>query len=232
MSKSKIIAIIPARKNSKRIKNKNIASFNGKPMIFWTIKAAIDSKLFDRIVVSTDSILISKIAKDAGAEVPFIRSKKLADNKTHVEKATIDCLNRVEKLYEEKYDIVVQLMPNSPLRNAKDIKSAYSNFIRQKAPSQISCILPNGINPWWSFKIENHKVKRLFPKSYSERSQDLDKLYCPTGAIWISKSEELKKQNTFISKYLIAHELYWVNGIDIDTPEDLEIAKILIKLSK
>ena len=67
MSKSKIIAIIPARKNSKRIKNKNIVSFNGKPMIFWTINAALESKLFDRIVVSTDSIYIAKIAKNAGA---------------------------------------------------------------------------------------------------------------------------------------------------------------------
>ena len=112
-------------------------------MIAWTIQAAIKSRIFKRIIVSPESEKIAKIAIKYGAEVPFLRSKKLADSKTHVEKATIDCLKRVEKLYEEKYDIVIQLMPNSPLRNANDIKSAYRNFIKQKAFTQISCILPN-----------------------------------------------------------------------------------------
>ena len=146
-----MVAIIPARLGSKRVPGKNIKSFGGKPMIAWTIQSAIKTKLFKRIIVSTESKEIAKIAIKYGAEVPFLRSKKLADSKTHVEKATIDCLKRVEKLYDEKYDIVIQLMPNSPLRNAKDIKSAYSNFIRQKAISQISCIIPNGINPITNF---------------------------------------------------------------------------------
>lgn len=226
------IAIIPARKNSKRIKNKNITNFNGKPMIFWTIKAAIDSNLFDRILVSTDSFRIAKIAKKYGAEVPFMRSKKLSDGKTHVEKATLDCLIKAEKFYDETYDVVFQLMPNSPLRNYTDIKKAYRYFNQSRSLSQISCVLPNGVHPWWSLKIRNNKAIRLFPNAYKKRSQDLEKLYCPTGAIWISKTNEFKKKKTFLIKNLSAYEINWINGIDIDTHEDLKLSKILSKIKK
>ena len=227
-----IIAIIPARANSRRVQSKNIRSFGGKPMIAWTIEAARKTKIFNRIVVTTDSEKIAKVAIKYGAEVPFLRSKKLSDSKTHVEKATLDCLIKSEKFYNEKYSLVVQLMPNSPLRNDRDIKYALGKFTRGSSSSQISCIIPNGLNPWWSFKIKNKKVVRLFPNSYNKRSQDLEKLYCPTGAIWITKRDSFVKKKTFMIKGFTACQIDWVNGIDIDTLEDLTLAKNLINLVK
>ena len=224
----KVIAIIPARKNSKRVKNKNIIDFNGKPMIYWTIKAARESKIFDRIVVSTDSEKIAKISKRYGAEVPFLRSNELADSKTHVEKATLDCLIKSEKLFNIKYSYVCQLMPNAPLRSSIDIRNAYKDFKKNNYSSQISCIKPAGHNLWWSFKMnKNKKIFKIFPQKYSKRSQDLDELYCPTGAIWFAKSIIFKKKKTFFVDSLVGYEIDWVNGIDIDTQEDLKLARFL-----
>ena len=91
----KTICIIPARKNSKRIKNKNIIDFDGKPMIFWTIKAAIESDIFDRIVVSTDCTEIANFAKKHGIEVPFLR-EGLSDDFTPISDVTISALKQAD----------------------------------------------------------------------------------------------------------------------------------------
>tara|TARA_Y100000816_G_C26097696_1_gene581204 strand:+ start:1853 stop:2581 length:729 start_codon:yes stop_codon:yes gene_type:complete len=222
----KIIAVIPARGDSKRIKNKNIKLFFGKPMIAWTIIAAKKAKVFKRILVSTDNIKIAKIAKKYGAEVPFLRDKFI-DDISPISRATIYDLNRASNHWKEKYDIVVQLMANCPLRNHYDIKKSLKRFIIRKRNFQISCFKFGWMNPWWSFKLDKNKFgKPLFPTNVKKRSQDLPDLFCPTGAIWIARVKELFKSKSFYGKKYCLEEINWMNAIDIDDNDDLNFAKI------
>ena len=121
---NKVICIIPARKNSKRIKNKNIISFDGKPMIYWTIKAALNSKIFSKVIVSTDCEEIREISCQTGAEVPFLRNE-LADDFTPISLVTLSALSQAEEYWNEKFDIVVQMMPNCPNRDKNTVLNAF-----------------------------------------------------------------------------------------------------------
>src|ERR1700679_3365321 len=120
----KIIAIIPARGGSKRIPGKNIKSLAGKPIIAYTIDAACESGLFERVVVSTDSNEIAEIARRYGAETPFLRENDLADDFTPVSSVTVDALLRLDP-DNTKFESVAQLMPNCPLRTVEDVTSSH-----------------------------------------------------------------------------------------------------------
>src|SRR5690606_40024071 len=124
------IAIIPARGGSKRIPHKNITEFCGKPMIAWTIQAAKDSGLFDRVLVSTDDQRIAEVSKTWGAEVPFLRAS-FADDHTPVSEATASALQQAMNHWQESYASVTQLMANCPLRTADDITQAVTQLDRK-----------------------------------------------------------------------------------------------------
>jgi CMP-N-acetylneuraminic acid synthetase len=219
------IAIIPARGGSKRIPQKNIYDFCGKPMIAWTIEAAKNSILFDRIIVSTDDEKIAEISKGYGAEVPFLRDK-YTDDYSSVSLATVEAVKQAQEYYNEDYECVFQLMPNCPLRKDKDIIEAYRHYLSKKLSFQISCFKYGWMNPWWAVKLNNDlKPDPIFKKSLSSRSQDLEQLYCPTGAIWIAKKNELLRSKTFYGENHSYLPLDWKTGIDIDDMEDLEMAK-------
>ena len=195
-------------------------------MIAWTIIAALKSKIFNRVVVSTDDIKIAQIAKKYGAEVPFLR-KKFNDDFSPISKATISALRNITKYWNEEYDYVVQLMANCPLRDEKDIKRSFNKFKNKKRKFQISCFKFGWMNPWWAFKLDKKKKgEALFPKQLKKRSQDLPDLYCPTGAIWIAKTRDLIRNKTFYGKGYCFEEINWINAIDIDDHQDLEFAKI------
>lgn len=227
----KNICIIPARGGSKRIPYKNIMPFFDKPMIAWTIEAALESKIFDKVIVSTDSDKIAAVATQYGAEVPFLRIDK-NDDISPVSEATISTLNQIEKELGIKYDNVVQLMANCPLRNSKDINNSFNNFVKNHLNFQISSFKYGWMNPWWAFKIEDNKAVGMFPEALKTRSQDLPQLFCPTGAIWIAKAEELKKANTFYGANYELCEIDWISAVDIDDESDLQMAKAAFMLRK
>jgi N-acylneuraminate cytidylyltransferase len=233
MKKSKIIAIIPARGGSKRLKNKNILPLAGKPMIVYTIESAIDSKLFDEVLVSTDSEQIAQVARKYGAVVPFLRDRHLADDHTPVSLATVQALKQMEKHTGSRYDTVVQLMPNCPCRSDADIRGAYKEFLKTRANFQIS-IFPFGwMNPWWAMRVaKDGKPAPLFPQAYKKRSQDLEKLFCPTGAIWIADAAALKKEQTFYGKDFRVFPLDWQSAVDIDDREDLHMAQAVLRMKR
>ena len=225
----KIVAIIPARGGSKRIPHKNIIDFNGKPMIAWTIEAARKCGLFDKIVVSTDSEEIAAIGMEYGAEVPFLRDEK-ADDYSHVSEGTIRTLVQMEEQGEYFTD-VVQLFAVCPLRNSEDIINSYRFFEQNNAPFVLSCFEYAWMNPWWSISLnEHHEAKWVFDKAKQARSQDLPKLYSPTGAIWIAKVKKLKKEKTFYGKGHIFWKMDWKRAVDIDNYEDLDLAVALSKM--
>lgn len=227
---AKSIAIIPARGGSKRIPHKNIMDFMGQPIIAYTILAAINSKKFDRVIVSTDSDEIAEISKKYGAEVPFLRTEK-ADDNTTVSEAVLFALNQAEEFYGEKYDYIAQLMANCPIRDANDTVNAYENFIKHGYDSQLTCFKFGFMNPWWAFKMnKDFSATKLIEQDINIRSQDLEELYCPTGAIWIAKAEKLREFKSFYTGNQRYFEIDWKSAVDIDNYEDVELAKAVYLL--
>jgi len=221
------IAIIPARGGSKRIPKKNIIDFCGRPMIAWTIEAALQSEIFDQVLVSTDSEEIAEIAIKWGASVPFLRAEN-CDDYVPVSDATISALKQAEDYWDEEYDTVVQLMANCPLRDESNIIDAISAFEVGGADYQISCFRFGWMNPWWAVKLdENFLPQRIFPEVGAKRSQDLDELFCPTGAIWIANRAPLLTAMTFYGPDHRFHPMKWDAAIDIDNYDDLNMAKSL-----
>lgn len=226
------IAIIPARGGSKRIPQKNITDFNGQPMIAWTIKAAQESQLFDRILVSTDDSLIAEVSRRAGAEVPFLRTD-CADDYASVSEATIFALKQAMAHWQEEYQVVVQLMANCPLRTSEDIKSLVSVFETKQRSAQISCFEYGWMNPWWAATLdESGKPAQIFAKTLTQRSQDLPKLYCPTGAVWISTVQALLTHKTFYSPNHTFESISQRSAMDIDDYQDLKMAQALVLASE
>lgn len=221
----KHIAVILARGGSKRLPRKNILNFHGKPLLAWTVEAAVNSGQYERVLVSTDDSEIAEIGRSFGAEVPFLRDSA-ADDITPSSEATLAALGQAERYWGEKFDVVSQLMANCPLRDAKDIAAAVRNFINRDPVSQISCFRFGWMNPWWAVKLdEQSRPDYLFPNARVARSQDLSTLYCPTGAIWIARASVLQSARTFYAENHIFHPMSWMSAMDIDDAEDLEMAK-------
>lgn len=219
------IAVIPARGGSKRVPRKNILDFAGRPMIAWTIEAARSCGKFDRVLISTDDAEIAEIGRQYGAEVPFLRDSA-ADDQSHVSAATLVALTQAETYWGERYDTVAQLMPNCPLRGASAITDAMDAFATREEGFQISCFKYGWMNPWWAVTLDSKgHPKPLFADAMTRRSQDLETLYCPTGAIWIADVEALRKSGTFYGPGHAFHPLPWADAVDIDDWEDLEMAK-------
>ena len=228
------IAVILARGGSKRIPKKNIIKFKDKPLIAWTIDAAISSNLFTKVLVSTDSNEIAKVSANYGAEVPFLRDSA-NDDFSSASQATCRAVEQAEEYWGTKFNIVVQLMANCPLRSSKEVKDSMKNFIEKKAKSQISCFKFCWMNPWWAIKIKKDgRSEKLFPEASTKRSQDMPDLFCPTGAIWIAKRSNLMSSRNFYIKDTTYYPINWISAVDIDNYEDLEMANLCydLKLKK
>lgn len=223
------LAIIPARGGSKRIPQKNIVPFNGRPMLAWTVQAAIDSRCFDKILVSTDDLRIAEAGLAAGADVPFMRLEN-GDDHSPVSAASIGALAQAEAYWGTRFDQIVQLMPNCPLRSGKDISDAVENFEASGIAFQISCFRFGWMNPWWAVRLDGAgRPERLFPEHSASRSQDLDSLYCPTGAIWIARRDELLEARTFYGPKHCYFPMAWESAVDIDDMEDFRMALLVAK---
>ncbi|MDH4157957.1 MAG: acylneuraminate cytidylyltransferase family protein [candidate division Zixibacteria bacterium] len=230
MVKKSVIAVIPARGGSRRIPGKNLVEFAGRPLIAWTIEAALEAGLFERVLVSTDDERIAAAATAAGLEVPFLRDR-CADDHATASEATITALAQAEKILDEQYETVVQLLPTCPLRNGRHINEAYDSFVRAGAPFQISCFRYGWMNPWWAVKLDdNMSPIPVFPEVKEKRSQDLPKLYCPTGAVWIARVAALQKAGSFYGPGHTFYPMDWKASVDIDERADLEMAQALHSL--
>ena len=224
-----ILAVIPARGGSKRLPRKNIRALCGKPMIAYTIEAALQSRVFSDVIVSTDTDEIAAIAASFGAAVPFLRHAALADDYTPVSLVTLDVLDKLDP-HGTRFWLVAQLMPNCPLRTAKDVQDSYSQFLETKGEAQISVTRYTWLNPWWAMtRNPEYELSAIFSEHMGKRSQDLPELFCPTGAIWWTKAEVLRREKTFHVAGRTGWEIPWQRAVDIDTEDDWRLAEILMK---
>ncbi len=219
----KRIAIIPARGGSKRIPRKNIIDFHGKPMIAWTIEAALNSDVFDRVIVSTDDPEIADISRKYGAEIPFLRTA-YADDNSNVSQVILASLQRLNI----DAGTVGMLMANCPLRQSKSIRRLTENFDRSGAEFQISAFNYGFANPWWAHRVdESGSAKPLFAEELTARSQDLPALLCPTGACWLARIPAFRSHETFYGPNYHFGLIDRVAAMDIDDEGDLRLARAL-----
>jgi N-acylneuraminate cytidylyltransferase len=224
-----ILTIIPARGGSKGIPEKNTKLLAGKPLIAYSIEAAIKSEYINRVVVSTDDDEIAQISKKYGAEV-IKRPSELAQDDSSTIDAVIHVLNTLEN---EGYsaDIVVLLQPTSPLRTQEDVDSAINLFIKNmdKCDSLVS-VCEFDHSPYWSLKVEGDYLKPNFGEEYFKmRRQDLPKLYMPNGSIFISKKKSLLNSKSFYNGNKIPYFMKTEESIDIDTIIDFKLAELILE---
>ena len=221
------IAIIPARSGSKRVKNKNIKIFNGKPMIAWPILAAKKSNLFEHIIVSTDSKKISKISKRYGAIVPFLRNKKLSSDKIGIDEVINDVIKKSD--FEKKIKFICCIMATSPFLKSKNLISA-DKLIRRKKNNFVFSAVKISSKILRSFTIDKRgKLKMIDNKYYNINSQNLKKTYLDAGQFYFGKKSSWMKKKMIYSKNSSIIEIAENGYADIDTPADWKRALKLIK---
>jgi len=225
-----MIAIIPARGGSKGLPNKNIKLLNGKPLIAYTIEAALTTKYISRVIVTTDCNNIAVIAKEYGAEVPFIRPQSLSGDDSSaidVYLHTISYLIDNDKINVEKF---IVLLPTAPLREYTDITNAIELFEREKATTLIS-VHEATTPPSWYFKqdVRNRMINaELATNSVMSNRQNNEKYIIPNGAIYILDYKLLKEKRTYYCDNTIAYIMPIEKSVDIDTNFDFMLAEFLI----
>lgn len=224
----KNIAVIPARSGSKGLKDKNIKILNGKPLIAYTIEAALDSGVFDEVMVSTDSEKYASIAKKFGAAVPFLRSEELSADASSSWDAVKDVLIRYKNSGND-FDTVCLLQPTSPLRPAEDIKKAFSLFIQKDAKAVVS-VCETDHSPLWCNTLPDSLSMDGFIKEESiSPRQLLNKYYRINGAIYFTNIKHLFGFNTIYSNNCYAYVMDKLFSIDIDDETDFSLAEFLMR---
>ena len=209
------IALIPARSGSKGIKNKNIKLFCGKPLIQWSIEAALKTSFVDRVIVSTDSKDYADLALNLGAEVPFIRPSKYAQD----DSPSIDMILHALDHIPEAKDILL-LQPTSPLRDHKDIESIYS-FWNSKPNLSVVSISKSKMHPSWMFELNKDLTINSFTKEIKAfRRQDLPDIYLINGSMYLATRDFLIKEKSFISPDTLGFIMPKEKSIDIDDEKD------------
>ncbi len=225
----KNLAVIPARSGSKGLADKNIKLLNGYPLIWYSIKAAIDSKCFDRIVVSTDSEKYAEIAIKCGAEIPYLRPAILSTDGA----SSWDVVNNILNYYleiGENFDSVMLLQPTSPLRTSADIINAFELMTKKNAQAIIS-VTEMEHSPLWSNTLPTDgNMDGFISKEYDLPRQKLPTFYRYNGAIYLVKNSLFKcLDDSFSWKQTYAYIMPQERSIDIDGAFDFLLAEILLK---
>jgi len=220
------VAIIPARGGSKRILGKNIKPFMGKPIITYSIAAAIDSGLFDRVIVSTDSEEIAEVARKAGAEVPFMRPAELSDDKTVLAPVVLHALTWLkDQGFNPKYACCI--LSTAPFIRVVDLKQGYELLSEKKVGSVVS-ITSFAFPIFRSFKVAADGYLEMFwPEHELTLSNDLPEAYHDAGQFYWLDCERFYKDTRMYAKDALPVVLPRYLVQDIDTPEDWETAEFM-----
>lgn len=218
-----IIAVITARGGSKRIPHKNIKSFCGKPIIAYSIDAALRSGLFDEVMVSTDDMDIADVSRHYGAQVPFMRSSQTSDDFA----TTADVLTEVLEVYAKSgrdFDAVCCIYPTAPFVTPQKLNEAKQLFdggcdsvlsaVRFSFPPQRGFVVCGGRLSWW------------FPECANVRSQDLEPVFHDAGQFYFVRSKVIIEERSLIGACSLPYEVTEDEAQDIDTPSDWKIAEM------
>lgn len=214
------LAIIPARGGSKRIPRKNIRDFLGKPIIAYSIEAALQSNLFEEVMVSTDDAEIAEIAKNYGANVPFFRS----DENSNDYATTSDVLKEVLIKYKYNFDNVCCIYPTAPFITVENLVLAYNKLINNNLDS-VYPIVEYTYPIQRSLEIINEKLRMVWPENLISRSQDLTKRYHDAGQFYFFNAERFNRSNSLLTDNTGYVEMSNLMAQDIDNETDWKLAE-------
>lgn len=230
VAEKKVFAVITARGGSKGIPRKNVVDCGGKPLIAWTIEAARQSELIDRLIVSTDDDEISEVAVRYGADVPFRRPSELAgDTSCHV--AVVQhAVTWMEDNCGENYDYVVLIQPTCPLITPVDIDGAVKLALENDADSVIT-VHEARQHPYYSRRRRSDgSLDFIIPAGRTiTRRQDLPEAFAEAGAVFVIKKEVLMSTGVLETEYPLAYVLPEERALDVDTPWDLHLVDLILK---
>jgi len=226
----KIVAIITARGGSKRIPQKNIKDFLGKPIIAYSIEAAVESGVFDEVMVSTDSEEIASVAIKYGASVPFMRSDKTSNDYA----TTADVIEEVIGDYKKagkEYDSFACIYPTAPFITRIKLKNAFKLFEDENADSVIS-VVKYDFPPQRAFVVRDQSLRYLQPEHEKTRSQDLEPVYHDCGQFYFAKTGEFLKKMSFVLPHTLPFVISPEEVQDIDTLDDWKLAEFKVEYLK
>jgi CMP-N-acetylneuraminic acid synthetase len=224
----KYLAIVTARSGSKRLPDKNVRNLRGKPLFVWSVLAGLNCPQVLRTIVSTDSAEYQRIAIEAGAECPWLRSAALAADETSSADVVKDVLDRLGDEIKQ-YRALVLLQPTSPLRTAQDVSGALALYEARNAPAVVS-VSEVECPPAWMGQLRSDLVMDEFvPAEFRGlRSQDLGDWYRLNGALYVIGIEEFRREHGFMPKGSLAYVMPRERSIDVDTAFDFELAQFLM----
>jgi N-acylneuraminate cytidylyltransferase/CMP-N,N'-diacetyllegionaminic acid synthase len=230
----KVLAIVPARGGSKRVPGKNLKQLGGKPLIAHTISCGLECEAIERLLVTTDDAAISNVAKDLGAEVPFLRPAELAGDATPDLPVLKHALEWVDKQTDFRADVVVLLRPTAPLRTPEMIAGAIDVWKRSSVETVRSMCKAEGIHhPYWMFKqgadgLAEPVVEGTSINTYYQ-SQLLPPVYHLNGVVDVISADVIRTKDELYAGPMAIYETESARSLDIDTVEDFQLAEFLIK---
>lgn len=220
------IAIIPARGGSKRIPQKNIKDFLGKPLLAYSILTALESHLFSQVIVSTDCLEIAEVAKKYGAKIPYLRDEKLSDDLTPTLDVIADCIIQCQIQDETP---ICCLYPTAPLLQSTYLFQAYELLLKQ-SPLYVFLATEFSFTPFRAFSLENQTLQMLFPQYQTTRSQDLPTIYHDAGQFYFGLAQSFREKLPIFSSASLPIIASNLEVQDIDTMQDFELAKLKYKI--
>lgn len=226
----KNLCIIPARGGSKRIPRKNIKPFMGKPIMAYSIEAALESRIFDEVMVSTDDADFAKVAKQYGASVPFMRSAATANDYASTEDVLLEVLDEYKKQGKE-FDNLCCLYSTAPFVTAARMKEAYDKMISEGVDAVFTVVA-------YSYPIQrclhivDGKIGMKWPEYQSTRSQDLETIYHDAGQFYFARVQQLRIEKDLWMKNSVPLILPETEVQDLDTMTDWQLAEMKFNLLK
>ncbi len=225
-----IIAIITARGGSKRIPKKNIKDFFGKPMLSYAIQSALESNLFDEVMVSTDSEEIAGVARAYKATVPFMRSKKTSDDFAITHDVLEEVLSEYKKLGKE-FDELCCIYPCVPFLRPQTLIDAY-NLLKRKEANALIPVCKYPVPVEWAMRISDDELYADNLEAQKIRSQDIKSAYYDAGMFYFYKTDVFLQKRTTLFPKTVAYVIDGIECQDIDTPDDWKMAELKYKLSR
>lgn len=224
-----LLGVITARGGSKGIPKKNVVLCGGIPLLAWTIRAALESQVVSRLVLSTDDEEIAEVGTSYGAEVPFMRPARLAEDWTPSIDVLINVLEHLERTEGYRPEYVLLLQPTSPLRREIDIRLAWEKMLSTDALSVIG-VSPAHQHPFWIKRMDAEgRLSSFLPTPVPAVRQELPPAYIVNGAIYLSSRETILANKSFYSDRTYGYVMPVERSVDIDTEFDLQLAELLMQ---
>jgi len=217
-----LLALIPARGGSKGIPRKNIRSFCGKPLIQWSIDAALSASSVDQVVVSTDDLEIAEVSKRCGASVPFLRPADIASDSAPGIAPVLHALEVIPDV-----DHLLLLQPTSPLRTSDDIDAIVELLQQTKRESAVSLALSSKHPSWMYTKLNDHRLIPVLGNEKPDCRQQLTPAYVLNGALYLAAKSFLIREKSLVTKDTVGYVMPPERSVDIDTWYDFSFAEFL-----